>query len=64
MRNWINFPHREGTHSRQAHADLPEQAIYERELGRSGFSGLPPTCTTSMPPPTGSTGRAAAPAPV
>lgn len=39
MRNWINFPHREGTHSRQAHADLPEQAIYERELGRSGFFG-------------------------
>ena len=30
MRNWISFPHREGTHSRQAHADLPEQAIYER----------------------------------
>ena len=39
MRNWISFPHREGTHSRQAHADLPEQAIYERELGRSGFFG-------------------------
>ncbi|GAA0449831.1 homogentisate 1,2-dioxygenase [Aeromonas salmonicida subsp. achromogenes] len=39
MRNWISFPHREGTHSRQAHADLPEQAIYERELGRAGFFG-------------------------
>ena len=39
MRNWISFPIGRGTHSRQAHADLPEQAIYERELGRSGFFG-------------------------
>lgn len=37
MHKWITFPHREGTCSRQAHADFPEQAIYEREAGRSGF---------------------------
>lgn len=39
MRKWIAFPHKEGTISRQAHADLPEEAIYEREAGRSGFFG-------------------------
>ena len=39
MRNWISFPHEEGEISRQAHADFPEQAIYEREIGRSGFFG-------------------------
>lgn len=39
MRKWISFPHREGISSRQAHADLPEGAIYERELGRAGFFG-------------------------
>ncbi|HGF7509036.1 homogentisate 1,2-dioxygenase [Vibrio cholerae] len=39
MHKWITFPHREGTCSRQAHADFPEQAIYEREAGRSGFFG-------------------------
>ena len=39
MRKWINFPRQEGVASRQAHADFPEQAIYEREVGRSGFFG-------------------------
>ncbi|WP_300317642.1 homogentisate 1,2-dioxygenase [Idiomarina sp.] len=39
MRKWISFPKQEGTSSRQAHADFPEQAIYEREAGRSGFFG-------------------------
>lgn len=39
MRKWINFPRQEGISSRQAHADFPEQAIYEREIGRSGFFG-------------------------
>lgn len=38
-RRWIQHPHREGTISRQAHADFPEQAPYEREAGRSGFFG-------------------------
>ncbi len=39
MRKWIQFPHREGTVSRQAHADLPAEAIFEREMGKSGFFG-------------------------
>lgn len=39
MHKWISFPHREGTCSRQAHADFPPEAIYEREAGRSGFFG-------------------------
>ncbi|MCP4862985.1 MAG: homogentisate 1,2-dioxygenase, partial [Alteromonas sp.] len=39
MRNPARFPLKEGLHSRQAHADLPEQAIYEREVGREGFFG-------------------------
>ncbi|KII75745.1 homogentisate 1,2-dioxygenase [Vibrio renipiscarius] len=39
MRKGITYPHREGTCSRQAHADFPQQAIYEREAGRSGFFG-------------------------
>ncbi|WP_370259747.1 homogentisate 1,2-dioxygenase [Idiomarina sp.] len=39
MRKWISFPKQEGAHSRQAHADFPEQAMYEREAGRSGFFG-------------------------
>lgn len=39
MRKWINFPRQEGVTSRQAHADFPEQGIYEREIGRSGFFG-------------------------
>ncbi|GAC14082.1 homogentisate 1,2-dioxygenase [Aliiglaciecola lipolytica] len=39
MRKWIQFPRQQGTSSRQAHADFPEQAIFEREIGRSGFFG-------------------------
>ncbi len=39
MRRRIPMPHREGHCSRQAHADFPKQAIYEREAGRSGFFG-------------------------
>lgn len=39
MRKWASFPLREGEISRQAHADFPERAIYEREVGRSGFFG-------------------------
>lgn len=39
MRKWIQFPRQEGVVSRQAHADFPEEAIYEREAGREGFFG-------------------------
>lgn len=39
MRKWISYPHREGVISRQAHADFPKQAPYEREVGRHGFFG-------------------------
>lgn len=39
MRKWISFPQQEGTVSRQAHADLPAEAPYEREMGKSGFFG-------------------------
>ncbi len=52
MRKWISFPHREGTFSRQAHADLPAEGIYEREVGRSGFFG-PATHLHHKHPPTG-----------
>lgn len=52
MRKWIRFPHREGASSRQAHADFPEEAIYERELGRSGFFG-PSSQMHHKHPPTG-----------
>jgi homogentisate 1,2-dioxygenase len=54
MKNWISFPHVEGTASRQAHADLPP-GTYEREMGKEGFFGPstqfyhahPPTSWTS-----------------
>ncbi|CAH0539644.1 homogentisate 1,2-dioxygenase [Vibrio marisflavi] len=39
MRKSISYPLRVGECSRQAHADFPEKAIYEREVGRSGFFG-------------------------
>ncbi|QND86865.1 Homogentisate 1,2-dioxygenase [Chromobacterium vaccinii] len=52
MRKWISYPHREGTISRQAHADFPAEAIYEREVGRSGFFG-PATHLHHKHPPTG-----------
>ena len=35
----IPNPRKSGKYSKQAHADLPEQAIYEREIGREGFFG-------------------------
>jgi len=35
----ILIPKHSGVHSKQAHADFPEQGIYEREIGRSGFFG-------------------------
>ena len=35
----IQFPRREGKISRQAHADFPDEGIYEREAGREGFFG-------------------------
>jgi homogentisate 1,2-dioxygenase len=52
MRKWISFPHREGKISRQAHADFPSEAIYERETGRSGFFG-PASHFHHQHPPTG-----------
>ncbi len=39
MSKAIPFPMRQGVHSRQAHADLPEQGIFEREVSREGFFG-------------------------
>ncbi len=38
MKKYISFPRSAGTHSRQAHCDLPE-GTYEREFGREGFFG-------------------------
>ena len=55
MRNWIRTPHREGVISRQAHADLPGEAPYEREMGRSGFFG-PTAHLHHKRPPTGWSG--------
>jgi homogentisate 1,2-dioxygenase len=51
MKNWISFPHVEGTASRQAHADLPP-GTYEREMGKEGFFG-PSTQLYHAHPPTG-----------
>lgn len=39
MRKPASFPLKEGITSNQAHADFPEEGIYEREAGRSGFFG-------------------------
>lgn len=39
MRKWIQFPHKQGISSRQAHADLPKEGMFEREIGRDGFFG-------------------------
>lgn len=39
MRKWASFPLKSGVSSKQAHADFPEQGIYEREAGRAGFFG-------------------------
>lgn len=38
MREWFQFPLKEGITSKQAHCDLPEGS-YERECGRDGFFG-------------------------
>ncbi len=38
MKQWVQLPRMEGTHSRQAHADLPH-GTYEREIGKEGFFG-------------------------
>ena len=51
----ISFPLRKGTYSRQAHADLPEQGIFEREVSREGFYG-PATHLHHKHPPTGWSG--------
>ncbi|RDV25123.1 homogentisate 1,2-dioxygenase [Alteromonas aestuariivivens] len=51
MRNWIRLPAAQGTHSRQAHADLPAEAKFEREIGREGFFG-PATHMHHKHPPT------------
>ncbi len=40
-KRWISFPRSQGTHSRQAHADLPP-GTFEREMGKEGFFG--PSC--------------------
>ena len=55
MNRRISFPLRKGTYSRQAHADLPEQGIFEREVSREGFYG-PATHLHHKHPPTGWSG--------
>jgi len=39
MKRRISFPLRSGEHSKQAHADLPADGVYEREVSREGFYG-------------------------
>jgi len=51
MKHYIRFPRAEGTHSRQAHANLP-QDTYEREMGKEGFFG-PAVHFHHRHPPTG-----------
>ncbi len=51
----IVFPNHSGTFSRQAHADFPKDAPYEREIGRQGFFG-PATHMHHRHPPTGWSG--------
>jgi homogentisate 1,2-dioxygenase len=51
MRNWFQFPIREGNTSRQAHCDMPE-GTFEREIGKEGFFG-PATHMYHRHPPTG-----------
>lgn len=50
-RNWIPVRGAQGTHSRQAHADLPE-GTYEREISKEGFFG-PAAFLHHRRPPTG-----------
>ncbi len=54
MRNWFQFPIREGNTSRQAHCDMPE-GTFEREIGKEGFFG-PATHMYHRHPPTGWSG--------
>jgi homogentisate 1,2-dioxygenase len=50
-RNWIPVRGAQGTHSRQAHADMPE-GTYEREVSKEGFFG-PAAFFHHRRPPTG-----------
>lgn len=52
MKNRIQFPRSSGEFSTQAHADLPTNAPFEREIGRDGFYG-PATHIHHRHPPTG-----------
>ncbi|MBV1880780.1 MAG: homogentisate 1,2-dioxygenase [Pseudomonadales bacterium] len=52
MKKGISIPQSEGVTSKQAHADLPQSAPYEREISRDGFSG-PATHLHHKHPPTG-----------
>ena len=49
--DWIPIRGAQGTHSRQAHADLPE-GTYEREVSKEGFFG-PAAFLHHRRPPTG-----------
>jgi homogentisate 1,2-dioxygenase len=51
MKHYIRFPRADGTHSRQAHADLPA-GTFEREMGKEGFFG-PAAHFHHAHPPTG-----------
>ncbi|MGP1274612.1 MAG: homogentisate 1,2-dioxygenase [Caulobacterales bacterium] len=51
-RKWIYTSRSEGDASRQAHADLPEHAPYEREMSKEGFFG-PAAFLHHKRPPTG-----------
>lgn len=51
MKHYIRFPRADGTHSRQAHADLPG-GTFEREMGKEGFFG-PAAHFHHRHPPTG-----------
>jgi len=51
----IAFPLRKGIFSRQAHTDLPEEGMYEREVSREGFFG-PASHLHHRHPPTGWSG--------
>lgn len=50
-RNWIPVRGAQGTHSRQAHADMP-RGTYEREMSKEGFFG-PAAFLHHANPPTG-----------
>ncbi|MEQ8405094.1 MAG: homogentisate 1,2-dioxygenase [Oceanicaulis sp.] len=51
-RKWIYASRTEGTASRQAHADFPKEAPYEREMSKEGFFG-PAAFLHHKRPPTG-----------